>query len=201
LSTPASRQAASQAPAKKALFDEEESSAAAKKDAPEAKAPVKKVAICKCGFPMCICPADPVEKKDDGETEQSGEKPKARVVPPSAAAKNAANAHFQAFATFNTQSAQKYDLTGDLNEQARDAIKACDYPGVAALLKAGASAAYKDRTGNTLVHLAAMFNRLDLVALLVKNGADVTVKNPAGETAVDLAPPALAARMQAGNYS
>jgi len=89
-----------------------------------------------------------------------------------------------------------YDLKGDLNEQCRDAIKAGDFAGVQYLLTAGAKADFIDRTGNTLVHLAAMFNQLNVVELLVKSGANIWAKNPTGETAVDLAPPALANKMK-----
>jgi len=89
-----------------------------------------------------------------------------------------------------------YDMKGDLNEQCRDAIKAGDTPGVQKLLDARADAKYCDRTGNTLVHLAAMFNRLEVVTMLVKGGADVWAKNPSGETAVDLAPTSLQHKMR-----
>jgi len=104
------------------------------------------------------------------------------------------------FTGFGSASALKYDLKGDLNEQCRDAIKAGDAAGVSTLLSNGAKASYTDRTGNTLVHLAAMFNRLDLILLLVKAGADINVKNPSGETAIDIAPPALAHKMKAPNF-
>jgi hypothetical protein len=89
-----------------------------------------------------------------------------------------------------------YDLKGDLNEQVREAVKAGDIDGVRQLLGAGASARYVDRTGNTLSHLAAMFNRFDLIELLVANGADLWARNPAKETPVDLAPPALQRKMR-----
>jgi len=91
-------------------------------------------------------------------------------------------------------------LHGDLNEQCREAIKSDDLNGVTALLKAGASATYRDRTGATLLHLAAMFNRQEMVALFVKSGADVNAKNAQGETPIDLALPALAAKMQSRKF-
>ncbi len=62
-------------------------------------------------------------------------------------------------------------------------------------MKAGASLTYKDRTGYTLLHMAAMFNRQDMVAYLVNAGADINAKNAAGESPLDLAPPALALKM------
>jgi len=88
-------------------------------------------------------------------------------------------------------------MHGDLNEQCREAIKKDDMTGVTALLKAGAKATYTDRNGATLLHIAAMFNRQDMVTLLVKLGADVNAKNQQKETPIDLALPALQAKMKA----
>jgi len=67
---------------------------------------------------------------------------------------------------------------------------------VITLLTAKANPRFIDRTGNSLVHLAAMFDQLDVVKLLIKSGANIWEKNPAGETAVDLAPPSLALKMK-----
>lgn len=90
-----------------------------------------------------------------------------------------------------------YDFNGNLNEQARDAIKSGDDDGLRCLLEAKADPKYADRTGNTLAHLAAMFNRYEAVQMLVKGGANVWANNPSGETAVDLAPAALGHKMKA----
>ena len=89
-----------------------------------------------------------------------------------------------------------WNLKGDLNEQIREAVKAQDVEGIKLLLGAGADAKYVDRTGNTLCHLAAMFNRFDILQLLASGSASFWVKNPSGETAVDLAPPALQRKMK-----
>ena len=89
-----------------------------------------------------------------------------------------------------------YDLKGDLNGQCRDAIKAGDIAGVTTLLNAGAEPTFRDHTGNTLLHLAAMFNRADMCSELIKRGADVNDKNPSNETPLDLAPPALQHKMK-----
>lgn len=102
---------------------------------------------------------------------------------------------FQGFGS-SSRSAPVYNLSGDLNEQIREAIKAQDVAGVRQLLDAGASAAYIDRTGNALAHLAAMFNRFDIIELLVARGADLWVTNPSKETPVDLAPPAMQRKMK-----
>jgi len=83
-----------------------------------------------------------------------------------------------------------------LNSQCREAIKAQDIEGVKLLLKAGAKADYKDRTGNTLLHLAAMFDNTELVKVLINAGADPWVQNPSKESAIDIAPPALALKMK-----
>jgi len=83
------------------------------------------------------------------------------------------------------------DLQGDLNEQCREAVKAGDAEAVEKLLKAGANPKYRDKSSNSLLHLAAMFNRMDLIELLMKYGADLNVTNGDKETPLDLAPPAL----------
>jgi len=159
-----------------------------------APAHTKKVSNCKCGMPLCICPADPEPE------EKKEERKKTAPAHSSAAAakKNAmAPSSFQSsFSGFGGVAAIQYDLKGDLNEQCRDAIKSGDTPGVQKLLDARADAKYCDRTGNTLVHLGAMFNRWEVVSMLVKGGADVWVKNPAGETAIDLAPTSLQHKMR-----
>jgi hypothetical protein len=99
------------------------------------------------------------------------------------------------FASFASPSFE-INLSGDLNEQCRDAIKANDLSAVKKLLSAGADACYIDRTGNCLLHLCAMFDKLDLCTILIEAGAKVDVKNPAGETPLDLAPPSLAIKMK-----
>jgi len=164
-------------------------------------------AKCVCNMPLCICPPDPsTEKKDSAHSISTPILATTTSASSSTASKPTTTTFLKTstpsvFTGFGTTSTVKYDLNGDLNEQCRDAIKAGDAAGVTQLLKVGASAQYVDRTGNTLLHLAAMFNRLDLVLLLVKNGADVNTKNPAGETAIDLAPPSLQHKMKQPNFA
>jgi len=162
---------------------------------------------------LCICPPNPAENRAVSQSSSSASSPSTSssdttgsvsqtsgstsVSRPSTQKTNTSSS---VFTGFGSVSSVKYDLKGDLNEQCRDAIKTGDASGVTLLLKSGASAQYVDRTGNTLVHLAAMFNRLDLVLLLVKHGADISTKNPAGETAIDLAPPALQHKMRQPNF-
>ncbi len=81
--------------------------------------------------------------------------------------------------------------------QLREAVKAGDTPGVVRLLDAGASPSYVDRAGHSILHLAAMFNRGELVELLMSKGADPYKLNADKETPIDLAPPALQFKMKA----
>ena len=64
-------------------------------------------------------------------------------------------------------------------------------------MAAGADAMYVDHTGNSLLHLAAMFDRFDIAKSLLRAGASLTIKNPAGETPLDIAPPAMQHKLQA----
>jgi len=157
-------------------------------------AAVKKVSHCTCNMPLCICPPEK-EKVDDKKVASShkavntsADQPRAAYTPQTSS-----------FVGFSAQSKPTaYDFSGNLNDQCRDAVKAGDDEGVLALLKAGADPRYMDRTGMTLVHLASMFNRFSTIQVLVQHGADIWTKNPSTqETAVDLAPPALAMKLQA----
>lgn len=154
----------------------------------------KKQKNCVCGMPLCICP-EPEEEPEEERKEEPTEAPKAKKV--STASSNYSESTVSSFSGFGTKQKRTYDLSGNLNEQCREAVKAGDLEGVNELLKAGASAKYEDRTGNTLLHLAAMFNRLDLVEALVKAGGDLSRKNPDKETPADLAPPSLQAKIKA----
>jgi len=155
---------------------------------------VKKVNHCTCNMPLCICPPDK-EKVDDKKVVSSSNKAAASADQPKPAFVPLTSS-FVGFATQSKPTA--YDFSGNLNDQCRDAVKAGDDEGVSALLKAGADPRYMDRTGMTLVHLASMFNRFSTIQVLVQHGADIWIKNPSTqETAVDLAPPALAMKLQA----
>jgi hypothetical protein len=86
----------------------------------------------------------------------------------------------------------------DLNEQCREAIKNADKEGVAYLLEHKADANYRDRTGNTLLHVACIMDRFPIVQLLCDAGGNPWVPNAlkVAETAVDVAPPALQFRIK-----
>jgi len=103
---------------------------------------------------------------------------------------------FVGFGGSASSSAKQWDLHGDLNDQLREAVKCRDLAGVKLLLDSGADARYEDRTGNTVTHLAALFDRFDIVQLLVAKGADLWIQNPAGETPIDLAQPATQKKMR-----
>eukprot|EP00466_Bigelowiella_natans_P019981 jgi/Bigna1/129071/aug1.8_g3779 len=95
-----------------------------------------------------------------------------------------------------SQKEHKYDLNGDLNLQTREAIKKGDDDGVKKLLEAKANPNYRDASGNSLLHMAAMFDRTEAVKLLMRLGADPSVKNAQKETPIGVAPVMLADRMK-----
>jgi Ankyrin repeats (many copies) len=99
-------------------------------------------------------------------------------------------------ASSQSTASKQYDMKGNLNEQCRDAVKNKDRAGVKQLLAAGAKATYVDRTGNSLLHLAALFNCFEIAEMLVAGGASLNLKNPSGETPLDIAPPSMAHRLK-----
>jgi hypothetical protein len=191
LSSPAQRQQNAQKPK---TVDE----APKEKEAvSEPASPVKKVKNCTCGMPLCICPSEKDESKEEDKQPKEHKKPAdKKPQPTSSKLQTTTQAQTSTFSGFGGITAAKYDMKGDLNEQARDAIKGGDFAGLQKLIQGGADARYTDRTGNTLVHLAALFNHETMVNYLVKQGADVWVKNPSGETAIDVAQPALGSKMR-----
>lgn len=180
----------------------QESNNAEIKQNPATSAPVEvkpksKSITCTCGAPLCVCkpdeeeekPEEPVQviKQPDPVVERKDPEP-VRIAPQSSG-----KSLFSGFGSTKIT----YDFTANLDEQCRDAIKVGDDDGVKSLLEAKANAKYSDKTGNTLSHLAAMFNRFEAVKLLVDAGANLWASNPSGETAVDLAPEALGHKMKA----
>ncbi|GAM26601.1 hypothetical protein SAMD00019534_097760 [Acytostelium subglobosum LB1] len=70
----------------------------------------------------------------------------------------------------------------------RDAAKSGDEEAVRRLSKEGPSVVnYKDRTGYTPLHMAAMFGHKNICQILLENGADKTIPSIDGETAADVA--------------
>jgi len=168
--------------------------------------PAKAVKECKCGMPLCICPDDKPARPEGApaSTSSSASTTKANSsadASSSTSSSSSSAAQFRDYVAptsslFGASARPTYDLNGDLNEQCREAVKSGDIEGVRQLLKAGASVSYKDKSGNSFVHIAAIFNRLDLVELLVKNGASLLEKNSTNETPVDVAQPALQHKMK-----
>mmetsp|Transcript_23275 Transcript_23275/g.41183 ORF Transcript_23275/g.41183 Transcript_23275/m.41183 type:complete len:113 (+) Transcript_23275:53-391(+) len=95
-----------------------------------------------------------------------------------------------------SQKKHTYDLNGNLNEQCREAIKKGDDTGVKKLLEAKANPNYKDGSGNSLLHMAAMFDRTEAVKALMRLGANAEVLNAQKETPIRVAPVMLADRMK-----
>lgn len=104
---------------------------------------------------------------------------------------------FGSFSGFGRSSTYTYDLNGNLEDQLRQAIKNGDATGVKQLLDAGADANYVDHTKNSLLHLAAMFDKFEIAKLLLDKGAKVDAKNLQNESPIDIAPPAMAHKIQA----
>jgi len=59
----------------------------------------------------------------------------------------------------------------------------------------GCNPQWTDKQGQTLLHMAAMFNQGDITMALMAKGADPHAKNREGETPIDLAAPTLRTRM------
>lgn len=154
--------------------------------------------VCTCGLPLCVCKPDIEEEKKE-EPEKIKKEETKKSAPPAKVEKKKVEksaATGSLFAGFGSTPV-KYNFNENLNEQCRDAIKSGDNNGLKALLEAKADCNFQDRTGNTLSHLAAMFNRYEAISMLIEGGANIWAKNPRGETAVSYAPTALAHKMKA----
>ena len=55
------------------------------------------------------------------------------------------------------------------------------------LLEAGADPNLQNNIGNTALHLAAKWDRMDSIPILVEHGASLEVENSRGETPLDVA--------------
>ena len=69
----------------------------------------------------------------------------------------------------------------DVNEGLREAIKAGDVKACLELIKQNADPNYRDRQGNTPLHMACLFQRTEVAKALLLAGSDLTLKNGAGE--------------------
>jgi len=182
------------------LEDDDDSPRQVRKDTATNAAAGARPKSCSCGMPLCVCPPPPVaaassSSGSDRKMSVASSKPPRIAQPTYEASNDDDRPGF--FSNSQKPPTMQVNMQGDLNEQCREAVKAGDAEAVEKLLKAGATAKYRDKSSNSLLHLAAMFNRLDLIELLLKYGADLNVTNGDKETPYDLAPPALQFKLRA----
>jgi ankyrin repeat protein len=157
-------------------------------------------------MPICDCQAK-AKAKADAESKSHahahhGHETKTPVTSSasSSASKPNPKSQFGHFSSFSNQNQVKVevDLKGDLNLQCREALKRGDLAQVKLLLDSKANVQYIDQSGNTFLHLACMFDKIDMAKLILEHGGDPLVKNQRGETALQLAPATLALKIKAG---
>jgi ankyrin repeat protein len=56
---------------------------------------------------------------------------------------------------------------------------------------------YKDRIGQSMLHLAAMFNNAEICTMLVEKGGNLEETNSQGESVLDVASVSLAMKLKA----
>lgn len=90
---------------------------------------------------------------------------------------------FSSFSPFSGPEGGQFvpDRPEDINEGLREGIKAGNSSLCLELIAAKADPLYRDRQGNTPLHMACLFNRTDVAKALLLAGADLTVQNGAGE--------------------
>jgi hypothetical protein len=157
---------------------------------------------CTCNMPLCICvaPAAPVgPAAQEHKTQTANTNSTATNTSTSTAStvkKPVVQSSFSGFGLSSLSSSSLIDRNGDLDEQCREAVKNNQLSTVKQLLELGARSNYIDRTGNSLLHIAAMFNHSSIVELLLSKGAEINVKNSSNESPIDLAPAALQFKMK-----
>lgn len=119
-------------------------------------------------------------------------RPKPAVPPPAAASSQRGG--FTPFGGASAPPSAEYTPDG---QGLREAIKAQDTEAVTRLLAKGVPADFRDPQGQTMLHIAALFNCTDIAEVLVAAGADVGAKNAQGETVLDVAPVMLASKLRA----
>eukprot|EP00899_Mesostigma_viride_P016153 jgi/Mesvir1/24539/Mv21873-RA.1 len=181
------------------------------------------VVECTCGMPLCICAqagpapaAEPVEiqarprdaQRAKDTPEASNRKPAVSRQPPDASSSGMPSLFFTSSAAQGPKSGASsrdgnsatppVDDYEPSEEGVREAIMKGDLAAVTRLMaQHDLDANYMDGNNMTLLHVAAMFNRTDIVFALLKAGADPTIENGQGETPVDCAPAMLQAKMRA----
>ncbi|XWS26508.1 hypothetical protein CRYUN_Cryun26dG0037800 [Craigia yunnanensis] len=164
--------------------------------------PVASVPDCKCGMPLCICesPAPttdalPLKMKNPLSSVASSnpQSKKTDIVPKSRGSTSNIKSSLVTNGTAADKSQMDYDVNG---EGLREAIKNGDTAAVKKLLSEGVDANYHDKQGLSLLHLAALFNRTDIVFALMDCGASMDYESAQGETPLDCAPVTLQYKMQ-----
>ncbi|XP_049934559.1 uncharacterized protein LOC116258133 isoform X2 [Nymphaea colorata] len=166
---------------------------------------------CKCGMPLCICEVslpDTVPVQEYPGTDPAAQlamrpkKPISTKRSSNSASKDVTVSISKPSLFFSiAQSANgnldrpRYDYEKD-GEGLREAIKSNDITAVKYLLDEGVNANYCDKQGMSLLHLAALFNRTEIVFTLMDHGARVEHKNAQGETPLDCAPTMLQYKMR-----
>ncbi|CAL1390101.1 unnamed protein product [Linum trigynum] len=162
---------------------------------------------CKCGMPLCICEAPtattetvpPQAKATSTSASYSNPKPRKIDVIPKNRASSSSNKPSSVFnhGQMNNGLADKPQLNYEASgEGLREAIKNDDSAAVRKLISQGVDANYQDRQGMSLLHLAAVFNRTDIVFILMESGASLDCRNAQGETPLDCAPATLQYKMR-----
>lgn len=85
----------------------------------------------------------------------------------------------------------------DANEGLREAIKAGNINLCKQLIDSNADPNYRDRQGNTPLHMACLFQRTEVAKALLLAGSDLTLKNAAGELPERMASVSLKMKLNA----
>jgi len=155
---------------------------------------------CKCGMPLCVCAKQQASMR---QVQANISRPTARPAAPAASTSSGpapAQTKFMGFPSM-TSSAPKFqiDPTQDINEQCREAIKNGNADAVRQLIQAKASMTWVDRSGNTLLHLACIMDKMPIITMLVEAGANpyiVNTQSSANETPYDVASPSVQFRLK-----
>ena len=144
---------------------------------------------CVCGMPLCICP----EEVCSGEWKQEIVHQAAQVISP----KEQIAHPVMSRPAYLSAAVAKVDKSGNLNEQAREAIKNGNLKLLQELIALKADVNWVDHQGQSLLHLAAIMNKTDIALFLLEKGACLDAKNGQGETVLDIAAPSLSMKLKA----
>ncbi|CAN6469976.1 unnamed protein product [Victoria cruziana] len=148
---------------------------------------------CKCGMPLCICevslPDPDIVPVQEYLGTDSAAQPAMRPKKPISTKRSSDSASKDA-----TVSISKPSLFFSIGQSANRNLDKThhDYEKDGE----GVDANYCDKQGMSLLHLAALFNRTEIVFTLMDHGARVEHKNAQGETPLDCAPTMLQYKMR-----